>query len=167
MRNIFLLLTSVFLNLCNVDNVTQLKQETYSQPHQTITQHLKQANPRLQHTTAREYTKAIIKAGERFNVDPLLIVGVVVTESTVNPHAKNYNNTCIGSMQVYKFIWDKTLKQEGIIQRDEDYFDIEAGVMAGTYILSHYINRTKTLEHALRKYSGGARNYHAKATRYL
>lgn len=168
MRILLVTITSILVSLCgDVNEITQLKQQQYSQPHQTITQHLKQANPRLQHTTARQFTKAIIKAGEQFNVDPLLIVGVVVTESTVNPHAKNYNNTCIGSMQVYKFIWNKTLVKEGIIECGEDYYDIEKGIMAGTYILSHYISKTRTLEEALKKYSGGAKNYHTKATRYL
>lgn len=126
---------------------------------------LQKANGKLKDDEAVEFVEAIVEASRRFDIDPHLIKGVIITESTVQPEVKNYNGSCIGSMQVSPYWWDASLKKAGIIRSREDYFDIKRGVLAGTYVLDHYIGSTATLSKALERYSGGAKNYYAKVMR--
>ena len=126
---------------------------------------LKKANPQLSADEADAYAEAILEASKRFSLDPHLIKGVIITESHARPEVKNKDGSCIGSMQVSSYWWDAALRKAGIIRNQKDYFDIKCGVLAGAYVLDHYIGREGTLARALAKYSGGAKNYHAKVVR--
>lgn len=128
---------------------------------------LQRANAQLSRHDALIYADAIIDASERYGVSEKLIKGVIITESHARPYVKNHNSTCFGSMQVSARWWSNTLKREEIIRSDEDYFDIRRGVFAGTYVLKHYLDRTHSVDAALRRYSGAAKGYAEKVKRNM
>lgn len=127
---------------------------------------INKVNPFLTAQQRVEYVMTILRMSQEYNIDPFLIAGVIVTESTFKPSVKNYNGTCHGSMQVSKRYWDEPLREVGIIEQPSDYYDITKGVRAGVYVLNHYLSRSKTVQEALHKYSGGATNYYAKVMRH-
>ena len=113
-----------------------------------------------------EYVTIILGLSQEYDIDPFLIAGVIATESTFKPSVRNYNGTCHGSMQVSKRYWDAPLREAGIIKQPADYYNITKGVRAGVYVLNHYLSRSKSVQEALHKYSGGATNYYAKVMRH-
>lgn len=127
---------------------------------------INKVNPSSSAQQRAEYVTIILRMSQEYNIDPFLIAGVIVTESTFKPSVKNYNGTCHGSMQVAKKYWDKPLREAGIIEQPSDYYDIKRGVRAGVYVLNHYLSRSKSVQEALHKYSGGATNYYAKVMRH-
>ena len=127
---------------------------------------ISKVNPSSSAQQRSEYVEIILRLGQDYSIDPFLIAGVIATESTFKPSVKNYNGTCHGSMQVSKRYWDAPLREVGIIRQHADYYNITQGVRAGVYVLNHYLSRSKTVQEALRKYSGGAKNYYAKVMRH-
>ena len=127
---------------------------------------ISKVNPSSSAQQRAEYVTIILRMSQEYNIDPFLIAGVIVTESTFKPSVKNYNGTCHGSMQVSKRYWDEPLREVGIIEQPSDYYDIKRGVRAGVYVLNHYLSRSKSVQEALHKYSGGATNYYAKVMRH-
>ena len=127
---------------------------------------INKVNPSSSAQQRAEYVTIILRMSQEYNIDPFLIAGVIVTESTFKPSVKNYNGTCHGSMQVSKRYWDEQLREAGIIEQPSDYYDITKGIRAGVYVLNHYLSRSKTVQEALHKYSGGATNYYAKVMRH-
>lgn len=127
---------------------------------------ISKVNPSSSAQQRVEYVTIILRMSQEYNIDPFLIAGVIVTESTFKPSVKNYNGTCHGSMQVSKRYWDEQLREVGIIEQPSDYYDIKRGVRAGVYVLNHYLSRSKSVQEALHKYSGGATNYYAKVMRH-
>ena len=127
---------------------------------------ISKVNPSSSAQQRAEYVTIILRMSQEYNIDPFLIAGVIVTESTFKPSVKNYNGTCHGSMQVSKRYWDEPLREVGIIEQPSDYYDINRGVRAGVYVLNHYLSRSKSVQEALHKYSGGATNYYAKVMRH-
>lgn len=127
---------------------------------------INKVNPYASAQQRVEYVMIILRMSQEYNIDPFLIAGVIATESTFKPSVKNYNGTCHGSMQVSKRYWDKPLREVGIIEQPSDYYDIKRGVRAGVYVLNHYLSRSKSVQEALHKYSGGATNYYAKVMRH-
>ena len=127
---------------------------------------ISKVNPSSSAQQRAEYVTIILRMSQEYNIDPFLIAGVIATESTFKPSVKNYNGTCHGSMQVSKRYWDEPLRKVGIIEQPSDYYDIKRGVRAGVYVLNHYLSRSKSVQEALHKYSGGAKNYYAKVMRH-
>ena len=127
---------------------------------------ISKVNPSSSAQQRAEYVTIILRMSQEYNIDPFLIAGVIATESTFKPSVKNYNGTCHGSMQVSKRYWDEPLREAGIIEHPSDYYDIKRGVRAGVYVLNHYLSRSKSVQEALHKYSGGATNYYAKVMRH-
>ena len=127
---------------------------------------ISKVNPSSSTQQRAEYVTIILRLSQDYSIDPFLIAGVIATESTFKPSVKNYNGTCHGSMQVSKRYWDEPLREVGIIEQPSDYYDIKRGVRAGVYVLNHYLSRSKSVQEALHKYSGGATNYYAKVMRH-
>lgn len=129
-------------------------------------------NPQLPSAEVERTAKAIIHAGNKYNVDPWLILGVILAESTGRWWV--VNKKCIGYMQIHTYVWDVPLKKKGIISNKGDYYRIENNIEAGTYILSLYIHNRTTLRQALIAYSGHSRNnstsfetYYKRCTSFL
>lgn len=127
---------------------------------------ISKVNPSSSTQQRAEYVTIILRLSQDYSIDPFLIAGVIATESTFKPSVKNYNGTCHGSMQVSKRYWDEPLREVGIIRQHADYYNITQGVRAGVYVLNHYLSRSKSVQEAPHKYSGGATNYYAKVMRH-
>lgn len=122
-------------------------------------------NRTLPYRDAIRFGEAIEQASEHYNLDPRVILGVILAESTAKPGAKN--GSCFGPMQVNVRFWDKPLREAGHINGNSDYFKILNGVMAGSYVLDHYLGKHNgDLDGALDAYSGGAKNYAQKVYKF-
>jgi soluble lytic murein transglycosylase-like protein len=65
-------------------------------------------------------------------------------------------------MQVRFAVWGSILKEKGIALRPQDLHDPHRGILAGCYVLRHYIDKHGSIRRALTAYSGGARGYAEK-----
>lgn len=129
-------------------------------------------NPRLPSAEVERTAKAIVHAGNKYGVDPWLILGVILAESSGRWWV--VNSKCIGYMQIHTYVWDEHLKERGIISDKGDYYRIEKNIDAGAYILGFYIHNRNTLRQALIAYSGHSRNnntsfetYYKRCTSFL
>jgi soluble lytic murein transglycosylase-like protein len=102
----------------------------------------------------------------RTNYLDALTHAIITVESGHNPKAKSKKGA-IGLMQIRPVVWEKELRQVGLIKTKKDLYDPEMNIRAGQYILIKMIARTKNLEQALKWYSGGAKNYHKKVMKAM
>lgn len=100
-------------------------------------------------------------AAERYGLDPALVAGVVVVESSARPEAVS-KCRARGLMQVRFAVWGSILKAKGIAFKAQDLHDARRGILAGCMVLRHYIDKHGAVEGALQAYSGGARGYAEK-----
>lgn len=154
-----LLLAGCWAGIC-VSIVNRVRTAMYEDTHtRAISGILKEdtdAFVSMSETERGELASAIVTAAQRYEISPYLVLGVIRAESAGRSNARN--KRCAGLMQVNVPIWDELLREEGIITSDDDYCAIQRGVMAGCYILSHYIDVCGgKIDHALAKF-GGFRN---------
>jgi len=95
--------------------------------------------------------KSLEKASERYNINPLVLAGLIATESsfrwwkthsTVVINGKRDNGIGLGGI-VYLW-WGEALKKAKIIQTKADLYDIDKNIMAIGYILNE--NKKKKLK---------------------
>lgn len=98
------------------------------------------------------------RAAERYGLDPALVAGVVVVESSARPDAIS-KCRARGLMQVRFAVWGRALMEQGIAFAPLDLHDPHRGILAGCYVLRHYLDRHGDVRTALNAYSGGARGY--------
>ena len=123
-------------------------------------------NKSLDTERARKITHAVLEASERFKLNPFLILGVIYAESNARPDV--VNGKCLGLMQVMPVYWDKALRNAGIIEAKEDYFQIRPAVLAGAFVLRHYLNKAKgDTVTCLAFYSGRANKGYYKKVQHI
>jgi soluble lytic murein transglycosylase-like protein len=105
---------------------------------------------------ARQVTEWAIEIGKARDVDPLLILAVIGTESSFNPDARS-GAGAEGLMQVVTNVHKKKFRAFGGRQAA---FDPYANIAVGTDILSYLIKRTGSVNRALKYYSGAANMSH-------
>jgi soluble lytic murein transglycosylase-like protein len=89
--------------------------------------------------------------GGRKDIDPALLIGVLLTEdATLTPTSRS-SVGARGLMQVMPFHSGKY----GCAS--PDLYNVEANICHGVAILSEYMGRSKTLEKALLRYNGCVR----------
>lgn len=127
----------------------------------------------------RRYTKdtlranriagALVREGERKNLDPALLIGLLIAENAkLDPYARS-NVSARGIMQVMPF---HAGKWKGCESRD--LADIDSNICYGTAILADFIKRSPNLQKALLRYNGCVRGtntprchtYSGKVLRY-
>ena len=102
--------------------------------------------------TAQSLTQMAVEIGEAKNVDPLLILAIVATESSYNPKARS-GSGAEGLMQVMTSVHRSKFAQFG---GQSKAFDPYANMSVGTDILSELLQRTGNVRKALKWYSGAA-----------
>jgi soluble lytic murein transglycosylase-like protein len=103
---------------------------------------------------AERVAKAIIYEGGRKNIDPALLIGVLLTEDvTLTPTSRSFVGAR-GLMQVMPF-HAPYYRRYGC--SSPDLFNVEANICHGVAILAEYMGRTKTVEKALLRYNGCVR----------
>lgn len=122
------------------------------------------ANPKLDPESALYYAYAVLEASDRYGLPENVLAGLVYTESRANPKATNHG--CYGLTQIHWAVWAKTLTAEHPeIYGKADLFEPRKSILAGAWILRHYLDRHGDLRKALKAYSGGAAWYPAKVLR--
>ena len=105
---------------------------------------------RIADTAAASFVAIAYRAGERYSVDPVLILAVMAIESRYNPVAESVAGAK-GLMQVIpKYHLDKLLSHGG----EEALLDPEVNIHVGAQILREYYRRLGDQEAALQKYAG-------------
>ena len=110
----------------------------------------------------RKYTKdparadriasALVREGQRKNLDPALLIGVLLTENAkLDPLARS-NVSARGLMQVMPFHAGKWKECPS-----RDLANVESNICYGTSILAQYIKRAPSLQRALLNYNGCVR----------
>lgn len=115
---------------------------------------------------ARQITDWAVEIGEARDLDPLLILAVIGTESSFKPTARSHAGA-EGLMQVMTSVHEAKFDAFG---GREAAFDPYANMVVGTDILSYLIQRTGSVRRALKWYSGAAnlendRGYGARVMR--
>ena len=115
---------------------------------------------------ARQITDWAVEIGEARDLDPLLILAVIGTESSFKPTARS-NAGAEGLMQVMTSVHEAKFDAFG---GPEAAFDPYANMVVCTDILSYLIRRTGSVRRALKWYSGAAnleddRGYGARVMR--
>ena len=100
---------------------------------------------------AERIARALVAEGRRKDIDPALLIGVLLVEdATLNPRARSFVGAR-GLMQVMPF-------HSGTYGcSSPDLFNIEANICHGVAILSEYMGRSKSMERALLRYNGCVR----------
>ena len=105
---------------------------------------------RIAETAATSFVSIAYRAGERYSVDPVLILSVVAIESRFNPVAESVVGAK-GLMQIIpKYHLDKLLDHGG----EEALLDPEVNINVGARILHEYYRRLQDQEAALQRYAG-------------
>jgi soluble lytic murein transglycosylase-like protein len=100
---------------------------------------------------AERVARALVYEGGRRNIDPALLIGVLLTEeATLNPQARS-SVGARGLMQVMPFHSGKYGCSS------PDLFNVEANICHGVAILSEYMGRSQNIERALLRYNGCVR----------
>ena len=102
------------------------------------------------HTQSQLVAAVAVRQG----LNPRLLHSLVSVESSGRPSAVSKKGA-IGLSQVHWPTWKHKWSKK-------DLMDPERNLMAGTTILKQYMRESGSLEEALRKYSGGARDYAKK-----
>ena len=104
--------------------------------------------------TAWREAAAFVHYGGKYDVPLDLLVAVANTESHFKPTARSGYGAC-GIMQVVWRIHSSLMQANGILTQ-EDLFDPEKGIAAGTLLLSRYLKAYGTTQRALGRYYGGS-----------
>ena len=98
----------------------------------------------------REIVEISFSAGDKFEVDPYVIIAVIAIESSFNPLAES-NAGALGLMQVMPLIHRKKFEKYGGFNRA---LDVQVNVYVGTEILKNFYLRYGNYQRALLAYVG-------------
>ena len=116
---------------------------------------------------AEAVAAVVERAANRYALQPELVAAVVLAESSGDPGARSRCGAR-GLMQVRWSVWGRVLRGWGIASREAELHDPHRGVVAGAFVLRHYLDRTMgDLDRALALYSAGARGYAKKVRGYM
>lgn len=111
---------------------------------------------RVKKDDASEIVEQAFISGKNHDIDPLLILAIIATESSFDPMAGSHVGAK-GLMQVHAKVHADRFKEYGGLSA---VHDIQAGIEVGTQILKEYLNKTGSLKGALKYYVGAAKHSH-------
>lgn len=99
---------------------------------------------------------------------PELLIAIAKVESGFDPDAVS-NAGAAGIMQVMAHVWKDELRRAGVIEHEDDLFDIPKCIAAGAYILDKYLHLEEgNLGKALKRYVGSSEtSYHKRVIKTL
>lgn len=118
---------------------------------------------------ANKIATALIREGGKRNLDPALLIGLLIAENAKFEVNARSNVNATGLMQVMPFHKGKWKQCPS-----RDLADIDSNICYGTSILADFVKRSPTLERALLRYNGCVRGtntprchtYSGKVLRY-
>lgn len=144
------------------------EKETESDMIRAVGTVLNRANSSLSADLCEKYASAIVEAGKKTGVEPGLITGIILAEST-GRHVAKSNAGAAGLMQVMWSVWGRVLPLHfPEIKSRDDLFDPHKNIKAGTWIIKGYLNKSGgDVKHALSRYRGGHSSaYYKKIMKY-
>ena len=110
---------------------------------------------------------SFVAAGERYGIDPLLLVALAKVESNFEQSARNINvdgSVDVGIMQINRKYWDKPLQELGI-----DWHAVETSpdinINVGAWVLSQAFERSGVSWTAIGAYNAGFTERNKEARR--
>ena len=129
-------------------------------PYNDLEYLIRKLQPRLGPIIVTEIAKAIHKNCEEFNLNELFVLSLISRESKFLPFSKS-GKEAYGLMQVRYSVHKAALKKQGI-KNNLELYHIHNNVRAGCTILKEYMDRSKTVEEALKRYVGGKHDGYIK-----
>ena len=123
-------------------------------------------NPHLSRDRAEYYGRCVAEVSKSLQVDPSLVAALIVKESAAKENAST--KYAHGLMQIYWKLWKPVLAKKWGIQTVEQLIEPRNNIMAGTWILKGYLERSKgDVTKALKRYLGSnGNNYVARIMDY-
>ena len=135
---------------------SNFEREDLTKPFETNAARFIAEHYRVDREDAAEIVEQAFISGKNHDVDPLLILAVIATESSFDPKAGS-SVGAKGLMQVHAKVHAKRFKEYGGLKA---VHEVEAGIEVGTQILKEYLNKTGSLKGALKYYVGAAKHSH-------
>jgi len=112
-------------------------------------------NHKLTRPQADELAGLVLRAGERFKLDPLLIASIIVRESGARPQVISKGGD-YGLMQVRWRVHEKRIKKEyPKVHWPSDLLRPEVNIFFGAELFAEYYAKRGTIRGALLRYSAG------------
>lgn len=105
---------------------------------------------------AERIAGALIREGKKKNIDPVLLVGLLIAENAKFDTTARSNVSARGLMQVMPFHAGKWGCSSG------NLFDVDTNICHGVAILASYIKVSPNIERALLRYNGCVRGTNTK-----
>lgn len=127
----------------------------YSEKEQKVKNYIEQFKSYKYHAvSAQKYADAILFACIKYEIDLDILLSLIKHESGFRASIVQANTGCIGACQINPEVWTEELIEQGILETEEDLFNIFNNVLAGAYVLRHYLDATGDMESALQRYYG-------------
>ena len=109
---------------------------------------------RVSNEAVREIVEISFSAGDKFEVDPYVVIAVIAIESSFNPLAES-GAGALGLMQVMPLIHRKKFEKYGGFEKS---LDVKVNIYVGTEILKNFYLRYGNYQRALLAYVGVSQN---------
>ncbi|MDA9689029.1 lytic transglycosylase domain-containing protein [Betaproteobacteria bacterium] len=109
---------------------------------------------KVSNDAVREIVEISFSAGDKFEVDPYVILAVIAIESSFNPLAES-SAGALGLMQVMPLIHRRKFEKYGGFDKS---LDVKVNVYVGTEILKNFYLRYGNYQRALLAYVGVSQN---------
>ena len=105
---------------------------------------------RVSNEAVMDIVEMSFSAGEKFNVDPYVVIAVIAVESSFNPLAES-GAGALGLMQVMPLIHRKKFEKHGGFEKS---LEVKVNIYVGTEILKNFYLRYGNYQRALLAYVG-------------
>ena len=109
---------------------------------------------RVSNEAVREIVEISFSAGDKFEVDPYVVIAIIAIESSFNPLAES-GAGALGLMQVMPLIHRKKFQKYGGFEKS---LDVKVNIYVGTEILKNFYLRYGNYQRALLAYVGVSQN---------